>query len=63
MLYSTRNEREQAIVTYFDRCIEHGMTKTQATEQTRLEFKFLTPIPVYNARRRARERKEADNGQ
>lgn len=62
MLYSTRKEREQAIVAFYNHCIERGLTKTQATEQTRLEFKFLTPIPVYNARRRAKEEKEAENG-
>ncbi len=62
MLYNTRKEREQAIIAFYDRCIECGMTKMQATEETRIEFRFLTPIPVYNARRRAKQRKEVDNG-
>ena len=62
MLYNSRKEREKAIVSFFDHCIERGMTKKEATEETRLEFRFLTPIPIYNARRRARERKEADDG-
>lgn len=62
MLYNTRKERDLAIVAFYDRCIERGLSKTQATEEARNEFKFLTPIPIYSARRRVREQKEAANG-
>lgn len=63
MLYNTRKERDEAIVNYFERCLANGLTKTQATEKTRVVFKFLTPVPIYNARRRAKERKEKNNGE
>ena len=62
MLYSTKKERDAAIVNRFEHYIANGMTKTQATEQTRKDFLFLTNVPVFNARRREKERKEGKNG-
>lgn len=52
MFYTTRNERDAAIVDYFNDCLKKGLTKTQATEKTRVEFRFLTSVPIYSARRR-----------
>lgn len=59
MLYKTRKERQKAIVAFFNKCLAQGMSKTEATEKTQREFKFLTPVPVYNARRKE---KETENG-
>ncbi len=58
----TRKERDLAIVARFEQCLAKGLSKTKATELIRKEFKFLTDVPVYNARRRVKERKEAENG-
>jgi len=54
----TRKERDLAVVRHFASCINEGMTKTEATERTREKFGFLTAVPVYNARRRVREKGE-----
>ena len=58
----TRKERDFAIVEHFNKCLDKGMTKTEATSETQEKFGFLTPVPVYNARRRVQKRKEEENG-
>lgn len=58
----TRNERDLAVVAFFESMLNSGLTKMQATQKTRDEFRFLTDVPVYAARRRVKERKEAENG-
>ncbi len=61
----TRKERDVAIVNFFEKCINGGMTKGEATKMAQEKFGFLTDVPIYNARRRVAnqtEGKEAENG-
>lgn len=61
----TRRERDLAIVQAFEKCISEGATKTEATRKVRRIFRFLTDVPVYNARRRVagyNGGKEVENG-
>lgn len=58
----TRKERDMKIYELFNNYVGNGMSKTEATGLVQRHFGFLTPVPVYNARRRVKERKEAENG-
>lgn len=58
----TRKERDIKIDEMFNDYVCNGLSKTEATSLVQREFGFLTPVPVYNARRRVKERKEAENG-
>lgn len=58
----TRKERDEEIVRLFEEHLKNGLSKMQATEEVQKEFRFLTSVPVYNARRRVKERKESING-
>ncbi len=58
----TRKERDNEIVAKFEQHLANGLSKTEATRLVREEFKFLTDVPIYSARRRVKERKEAENG-
>lgn len=59
----TRKERDAAVAAAFEAYVNDGLTRMQATEKVQNDFGFLTPVPVYNARRRVKQRKGVENDQ